>query len=63
MVFLTAVLQYVGYAATKDPVHNRQTDPARYLGKMVAMRFPAYAPKHDPQRFWIGRVEGKAHHF
>jgi|LauGreSuBDMM15SN_2_FD.fasta_scaffold688529_1 hypothetical protein len=53
----------VGYAATKDPVHNRQTDPARYLGKMVAMRFPAYAPKHDPQRFWIGRVEGKAHHF
>ena len=48
----------VGYAAIKDPVHNRQTDPARYLGKMVAMRFPGYAPRHDKQRFWIGRVEG-----
>ena len=48
----------VGFAAAKDPIHYRNTDPTRFVGKMVAMRFPGYAPRHDKQRFWIGRVEG-----
>jgi len=49
----------VGYAANKETQQKRQTDPMQYVGKMVAMRFPNFAPKNDQQRFWIGRVEGK----
>jgi len=53
----------VGFAATKDRVNDRKTDPTCFVGKMVAMRFPKYAPPHDKERFWIGRVEGKTYNF